>query len=159
MERTHMTIMSDLELTKPKIPGPGQYAFKPEGFWYAFGNSWVEWCQGNMEHWLKPYTYTFDLVEPNNILLIDSKDALMSFMDQFGDVYHSAWSLPYVKWDEVQKACDGVEFNPYLYGETRFKLHLTWYNGIDVSSGVIFNTDLVQNLKRHCTYELFSITK
>jgi hypothetical protein len=151
IERTHMTKNRSLQLTRKTSVDQKNSTFKPVGLWYGIGNAWIDWCMDEMPHWIAPYLYTFDLHPDINLLTVDSVEAIRSFTDRYET--HPWKEIPHwilIDWGRVCEEYDGIEFNPYLYN-MRFDIHHTWYNSIDVPSGVIFNTDMVVNLKRHYT--------
>ena len=145
MKRTHMTSEPELTLRKTKPVTQSGPCYKPKGLWYAIDNAWVDWCESEMPGWVQPYIYTFDILVDNNMLCLDTIELVRQFSKAYGrQVYRH---LREIDWVQVTKDYDGVEFNPYFYDQ-RFASDTLWYNGIDVPSGVIFNTDIVQNLKR-----------
>lgn len=154
-----MTDEPNLSLYKTHPVDQLNITFKAMGFWYAIGDAWIEWCRGEMEEWIDPYLYTFSFKEGSNILMLDTEKKVRQFHndyshDRFGLKQEFKLSFREMNWEQVNKDYDGVEFNPYFY-DLRFDFDLLWYNGIDVASGVIFNTDVVCNLERHKTKSFF----
>ena len=147
--RTHITKDRSLQLFRKTPKDQEQYSIKPVGFWYAIGSSWIDWCRSEMPRWMSPYLYTFDLAPEINLLVLDTPQSVRDFTNRYGS---SPWKeIPHWKaidWSMVCRDYDGLEFNPYLYS---LRMENLWYSGIDVPSGVIFNTDMVVNLKRNYT--------
>ena len=138
--RTHMTNLLDIQLIKVHPADQSKYSFKPKGFWYAIGNAWIDWCKSEMPDWINPYVYTINILTENNMLYLDSKESVILFTERYEKEI-----VPHYKgidWEQVNKDYDGVEFNPYFY-DIRFSFDHLWYSGIDVPSGVIFNTDII----------------
>lgn len=151
IERTHITKDRSLQLVRRTPADQENGALKPIGLWYGIGNAWIDWCLDEMPHWIAPYLYTFDLHPDIYLLKINTKGSIYEFTDRYGsspwkEILH--WKV--IDWGRICEEYDGIEFNPYLYS-MRFDMKCNWYNGIDVPSGVIFNTDMVLNLKRHYT--------
>lgn len=142
--RTHMTEEPNLKLIKAHPIDQTSHTFKPKGLWYAIGDAWVDWCKSEMPDWVAPYIYTFDILVENNMLCLNTRELVKKFSEQYGrEVFKH---LREINWKQVNKDYDGVEFNPYFYDQ-RFESDTLWYNGIDIPSGVVFNTDIIQNFK------------
>lgn len=149
---------SDRKLV-PRITHPADQEdryFKPEGLWYAMGLAWVKWCVSEMEHWVDGYTYTFELAKNNNMLFLQTPGAIQEFARDYAYVYdYGVIKIHNINWKRVNQDYDGVEFVPY-FRELRFGHDFMWYNGIDVPSGVIFNANIITNIKRHFTKSLLT---
>jgi hypothetical protein len=144
-QRTHMTDQENLELFNANPIDQSGKTFKPTGLWYAMGSSWVDWCSSEMPEWVQPYIYTFDILVETNMLYLNTRKAVRNFSTKYGWTLHR--HIRQIDWCQVNRDYAGVEFNPYFYDQ-RFSANSLWYNGIDVPSGVIFNTDIIRNFKR-----------
>jgi hypothetical protein len=111
------------------------YEAKPEGFWYAFGDSWIDLqkvsgaSSGNL-------LYEVDVSKANVLALKSLKD--------FDDLYNkfpkeAEMSGKYVDWDKVSKKYDGVEIQR-LHRDYK---EYDWYSFWDVPSGCIWNTSKI----------------
>ena len=150
-----MTNEAKLDLIKTDpIDQVGQF-LKPKGFWYAIGNAWIDWCASEMPDWIHRYFYVFSIKPGSNMLCIDRPQMIHEFSKRYG--VNTYYNLREINWIQVNKDYDGIEFNPYFYDQ-RFAIDSLWYNAIDVPSGVIFNTDIIQNLKRYKTNTIQIIT-
>lgn len=117
-----------------------QKTLKPEGFWYAIDNAWIEWCRSEMPEWEHEYLYEIILGPKTNLLYISNYKELIEFTND----YQVKTPEPFIgrcvnyniNWPLVAFKYDGIEINPYIY-EARFKL--LWYYGWDVASGCIWN--------------------
>jgi hypothetical protein len=110
---------------------------KPAGFWYGFGNSWIQWTKSEMPEWSGKYIYEVNIGNAN-VLKIDTYSKLLKFNDEF-----SAQSTPGISsidWAKVSKKYDGIEIVPYQ-NNARMNFKLLWYYGWDVASGCIWNLD------------------
>ena len=145
---THMTKDPNLVLRKAEPIDQIDKTFKPMGFWYAIGNVWIDWCTSEMPDWVASYIYTFDILVDNNMLYLNTRETVYEFSQKYGKQVYGHFRE--VDWQQVTEEYDGVEFNPYFYNQ-RFATDTLWYNGIDVPSGVIFNTDIILNINRHIT--------
>jgi len=114
---------------------------KPVGLWYGFGNTWLEWCQSEMPHWIGGLLYEIIIPSNKDILLMKTPKELKQFTEKYYDREMSKFSKTmkkwYIDWNKVASEYDGIEINPYVY-QMRFKLG--WYYSWDVGSGCIWNT-------------------
>ena len=141
--RTHMTSIQNLLLTKTTSSDQRSTDLKARGLWYAIDNAWLDWCASEMPHWIAKYVYTFEIKESANMLVLNTKEAVNTFAKEYGNELNRY--LHCIDWAKVNSEYDGIEFNPYFYA-MRFGPNTMWYNGIDVPSGVIFNTDIIVDL-------------
>ncbi len=140
-----MTNESSLKLIKIHPTNQNRHSFKSKGLWYAIGNAWLDWCKSEMPGWVTTYMYTIDISIKNNILHLNTRESVKKFSKQYGI---EVWGrLREINWEQVNEDYDGVEFNPYFYDQ-KFALDTLWYSGIDVPSGVIFNTDIIENMNK-----------
>jgi hypothetical protein len=112
---------------------------KPNGFWYGFGNEWIDWVRSEMPDWEGKYIYEVDIGN-TNVLKIDSHFDLMKFHRKYAERKQIARD-DLLDWSEVAKEYDGIEINPYQY-EARYQY--MWYYGWDVASGCIWNLNNVK---------------
>jgi len=113
---------------------------KPVGFWYGFGNSWLEWCQSEMPHWIGGLLYEIIIPSNKNILVMKTPKELKQFTEKYYDrdaMSNEGAKKWYIDWNRVALEYEGIEINPYVY-QMRFKLG--WYYSWDVGSGCIWNT-------------------
>ena len=112
---------------------------KPNGFWYGFGNEWIDWVRSEMPDWEGKYIYEVDIGN-TNVLKIDTHFDLMKFHRKYAERKQIARD-DLLDWSEVAKEYDGIEINPYQY-EARYQY--MWYYGWDVASGCIWNLNNVK---------------
>lgn len=112
---------------------------KPSGFWYGFGNEWIDWVRSEMPDWEGKYIYEVDIGN-TNVLKIDTHFDLMKFHRKYAERKQIARD-DLLDWSEVAKEYDGIEINPYQY-EARYQY--MWYYGWDVASGCIWNLNNVK---------------
>ena len=112
---------------------------KPKGFWYGFGNEWIDWVRSEMPDWEGKYIYEVDIGN-TNVLKIDTHFDLMKFHRKYAERKQIARD-DLLDWSEVAKEYDGIEINPYQY-EARYQY--MWYYGWDVASGCIWNLNNVK---------------
>jgi len=114
---------------------------KPKGFWYGFGDEWIDWVEMQMPEWRGDYIYKVD-INGSNMLLIKDYLGIKEFTDEYlskEQVYPGA--TYFVDWDRVALKYDGIEINPYI-GEAR--LEFEWYYFWDVATGCIWNLSKVE---------------
>lgn len=151
--------------------------FKPNGLWYSFanldGNSWISFCiQNEMYNEIdlnKNYLYKFNISKKyytifnKTILPIDFsiirirnfKD-LFFFTEKYGIIECKYLIIDWIKVKE--DGWSGIEFSPFfslytkIYYKNReknlkFLMKYLWYSSLDVSSGCIWNTELIKKIK------------
>lgn len=121
-----------------------QPTMKPRGFWYGFGNEWIEWVRGNMPEWEGNYLYEVD-IKHSNVLLIESYYDLVLF-DKTYAATASKHGFPRdpgeaIDWAAVSKKYDGVEIYPYERGNRH---QHSWYSTWNVASGCIWNLSHIE---------------
>lgn len=113
---------------------------KPKGFWYGFGNEWIDWVRSEMPDWEGKYIYKVD-IGSSNILKIESHMELMQFHRTYLVDKKKLTDNSMIKWSDVAKKYDGIEINPYQW-EARNQY--IWYYAWDVASGCIWNLENVK---------------
>ena len=145
-DRIHIT-------TKEKIghiDKQQQGGYKPNGFWYGFGFSWIHWVQGEMPEWEYPNVFKIDVKE-NSILQIKTVDALMQFHEKYKIPINGMdtslgdqWNF-YIDWRQVGRDYVGIEINPYQYS---LRHELMWSYGWDTESGCVWNSVGIEHIER-----------
>ena len=80
---------------------------KPKGFWYGFGNEWIDWVRSEMPDWEGKYIYEVDIGN-TNVLKIDTHFDLMKFHRKYAERKQIARD-DLLDWSEVAKEYDGIE--------------------------------------------------
>ena len=118
---------------------------KPNGLWYAKGNSWMEFVTEIMimaEYAKYVYAIGFD---KSKILSITSgrQAERVTYMFKDHELSRKA-NVSIVDWDRITKIGKaGVEFIPYERGYFSADYTMAWYLGIDVPSGCIWDTSIL----------------
>lgn len=138
-----------------------EHTFKPTGFWYGFGDSWIQWVRSEMPEWEGKYTYKI-YINTSNILRITNATDMKKFHDKYSksDAERNpirrsgsrpkpkipdSWAFPkMIYWQNVAYDYAGIEITPYL-SEFRMKDGYMWYYGWDVASGCIWRSDAITN--------------
>lgn len=105
---------------------------KPSGFWYGFGQSWIDWCKSEMPEWVGDYIYNVN-VNKSNVLRIKSYEELIQFDEQYAA---DTMGISQIDWRKVANEYDGIEIVPYQY---KARMEFLWYRGWDIASGCIWN--------------------
>jgi len=108
---------------------------KPAGMWYGCGDSWIDWLEREMPHWLEASNYLYEIELGEGILKISTDEEFTQFEKEFLNI-KTMFGGHAVNWPEVAKKYNGIEICPYNYNR-RFKSN--WYYGWDVASGCIWN--------------------
>ena len=110
---------------------------KPAGFWYGFGNEWIDWVRTEMSSKFSgDYIYNVD-VSKCKLLKIDSHMELMIFTRHYNSPASQVVGDK-LDWKTISTRYDGIEINPYQ-DEARYQY--LWYYGWDVASGCVWNLD------------------
>jgi hypothetical protein len=130
-----VTIKKDVRIhmsKTPKILEKKKYTqvdgMKPNGFWYGFGEEWIDWTKTEMPEWVGKYIYEVKI--PNNVLKITSYKELLQFNEEFKT------EQIMIDWKKVASKYDGIEIVPY---QQKARMNLLWYYGWDIASGCIWN--------------------
>ena len=113
---------------------------KPHGFWYGFGNEWIDWTRYEMPNWVGKYIYKVD-IDKSNILEIKTRMDLMVFTRQHQSLKNVTGEGDAIDWDVISKKYEGIEINPY---QQEARTQYIWYYGWDVASGCIWNLNKVK---------------
>ena len=136
----------------------GECYKKPNGLWYGFGDSWLDWCKGEMPEWVGEYFYFVDTGESNILVLRDICD-VVSFYKKYSvdkleyvDIGWMEFGNP-IDWRRISEEYDGIEIPNYLWN---CRMNHSWYYTWDVASGCIWNLDQVsislkKEKKKLCT--------
>lgn len=161
--RTHLTLKPNLDRKKFRGLREQRVDGKPLGLWYGFGDSWIEWCQGEQPDWLTPYIYEIVLRE-DKIFKVNGEGEL----DKFEETYAIPDPLmakfanePLFKSDIgrydkidynklVAEGWYGLEINPYLWSR---RLSRMWYYGWDCASGCVWNKRGVVDIRLFGRYD------
>jgi len=121
---------------------------KPEGLWYAFGRSWIDWRlapsdRGTDDCNLHPL---FELnVDTDNFIKLTCLKDIRRFHDIFGCIDTiTGYPDVTIDWVRVAAQYDGIEISPY----DSHCCDLHWYKTYDIASGCIWNLKTIKNIIR-----------
>lgn len=118
---------------------------KPDGFWYGFGNEWIDWTETAGPNYQGDYVYEVD-INGSNILQIKDYSEITVFTKEYGSDKQIAPGIIFnIDWPKIELRYDGIEINPYIR-QARNDTKTLWYYGWDVASGCIWNLEKV-NIK------------
>ena len=119
---------------------------KPNGLWYAKGNSWMEFVRTELVEMTEDAKYVYAIgFDKSKILSITSGRQAERVTYMFKDYKLSRKAnISIVDWDRITKIGKaGVEFIPYERGYFSPDYSMAWYAGIDVPSGCIWDTSIL----------------
>ena len=59
-DRVHASVDLPVDILLRRYGTPRQpRGPKPKGFWYAFGNEWIDWVNSDMPQWKSKYSYYY----------------------------------------------------------------------------------------------------
>lgn len=115
---------------------------KPDGFWYGFGDEWIDWTEIAGPGYKGEYVYEID-INGSNILQIKDHSELIEFTEEYKSNRQIYPKIIFsIDWPRIELKYDGIEINPYI-GQSRHNIKTIWYYGWDVASGCIWNLDKV----------------
>ena len=119
---------------------------KPNGLWYAKGNSWMEFVRTELAEMAEDAKYVYAIgFDMDKVLSIKSGRQAERVTYMFKDYKLSQRAnVSIVDWDRITKIGKaGVEFIPYDRGYFSADYTMVWYSGIDVPSGCIWDTSIL----------------
>ena len=118
-------------------------SIKPDGLWYSFGNEWQKFAKSSKLGSKHAYhsVYKIDL-QDSKILSISNESELKKFTKEY-----LSENRFYIKWANVAKKWDGIEFPKYLW-RVGLPMKYLWYSTLDVASGCVWNTNSILNVTK-----------
>ena len=119
---------------------------KPNGLWYAKGNSWMEFIRTEMADMAEDAKYVYAIgFDKSKVLSITSGRQAERVTYMFKDYELSQKAnVSIIDWNKITKiGKGGVEFMPYERGYFSADYTMAWYLGIDVPSGCIWDTGIL----------------
>ncbi len=116
---------------------------KPDGFWYGFGDKWIDWAECAGSEYMGKYVYEVD-INGSNTLQIKNYSEIIEFTKEYKSIEQIIPGIIFfIDWPRMEHIYDGIEINPYI-GQARTKEKTIWYYSWDVPSGCIWNLDKVK---------------
>lgn len=116
---------------------------KPEGFWYGFGDEWIDWTEMAGPERKGNYIYEVD-INGSNILQIKDYQEITKFTKEYESYKQIIPGKIFsIDWSKIDRRYDGIEINPYI-DQARLDDRFLWYYGWDVASGCIWNLEKVK---------------
>lgn len=121
-------------------------SMKPRGFWYSLGTEWLEWVRNEEPHWEYQFLYEL-IIDKSKLFIINDSNDLTDFIANYLIPRNSSNSYNYfelnkIDWYKLAKEYSGIEFRNYKKSyqlQIKYVSIPTWYDGIDVSSGCIWD--------------------
>jgi hypothetical protein len=148
MKRLHMSNSEEINLNK--VYHLKEYAFKPNGLWYAENNEWFRWCHSEMPHWIKPNIFELD-IDMSKILVLSNVRGLKLFNYAYSKSISG--DLQMIDWAKVQKEYKGIEIRNYydLKWNHDLREFNIWFYGWDVPGGCIWDLSAIRRIKKYST--------
>ena len=116
---------------------------KPEGFWYGFGDEWIDWTEMSGPERKGNYLYKVD-IDGSKILQIKDYSEIIEFTKEYmSDKQLMPGIIFSIDWPRIELKYDGIEINPYIH-QARLIDKFIWYYSWDVASGCIWNLEKVK---------------
>lgn len=116
---------------------------KPDGFWYGFGNEWIDWTETVGPERKGEYIYEVH-INDSNILQIKDYQQFIAFTKEYKSKKQIIPEIIFsIDWSRIEFKYDGIEINPYI-DEAHDEHKYLWYYTWDVPSGCIWNLNNVK---------------
>ena len=115
---------------------------KPIGLWYGIGSSWVDWIRYNQPSWEKDFIHMVN-VDLSKMKVIRNSTQLIEFHNEY--FIKDEYGTNTIDWSKVAQKYSGIEIAPSI---VKYYSELDWYYGWDVSSGCIWNSDAIKDIKK-----------
>jgi len=116
---------------------------KPDGFWYGFGDKWIDWAEVAGPEYMGEYVYEVD-TNGSKILQIKNYSEITEFTKEYKSNEQIVPGIIFsIDWSRIELKYDGIEINPYI-GKIRHDHKTLWYYTWDIASGCIWNLDKVK---------------
>jgi|1_EtaG_2_1085319.scaffolds.fasta_scaffold07918_4 hypothetical protein len=134
---------SHLDLESNYVQRKGE--LKPSGIWYGCGTTWLDFIDAQMSGPGKDDTQIWSLkIDMSKVKQLIDPLEIADFTRRYKDVNLYIKTLQKnPDWTSVASSFDGIECCPYPVGGWEFRYNYTWYYGIDMSSGCIWNTSAI----------------
>ena len=143
-----------------------KYSDKPTGFWYSIDTLFdktngLTFNITNTNHCCYIYKldipdkhYTKSLNDKNKILILNTINRINRFIEKYKYKKPVILKNPsdeyfYINWKEVARDFVGIEFNPFFVDYDQ----CSWYSGVDLSSGCIWNKDIITKYTKLYAYK------
>lgn len=130
------------------VPSEDRPIGKPDGFWYAFGDSWLYFTSHSMTGRYDASQHAYKVVvDKSKIISIHNQDMLDDFNNEFS-FETDMRQFPYlIDWGKVSQRYSGFEIP--CYDDINFQeiRRNRWLYLWDVPSGVIWNPNAVLKIK------------
>lgn len=143
MKRIINTHSKEIDLTRTYAQG---HDIKPKGLWYGIDNEWLDWCEGNMEEWIKNEIIELD-VDLSKMLILETPDQLKAFSDKYSYEIIPHSTIKYIDWAKIAQDYSGIEIRNYydLKYYDQFMRWEVWFMAWDVSSGCIWDLSIIKS--------------
>ena len=116
---------------------------KPNGFWYGFGNEWIDWTETAGPERKGKYIYEV-YINDSKILQINDDQQFIEFTKEYKSRKQIIPEIIFsIDWPRIEFKYDGIEINPYI-DHARNDIKAFWYYSWDIASGCIWNLNNVK---------------
>jgi hypothetical protein len=142
------TVLIPYEFDISKVGGQQQFHVKPNGLWYGFGTSWMDFAQQatGIQHMydesdylyeIQVQTTTIDNPDPNKVLRMTSSQEVNSFLQKYPAQRVGQFKM--LDWAQVANDFAGIE----LLDEADSS-----FGGWDIDSGCVWNPAAISGVQQ-----------
>jgi hypothetical protein len=132
-------------------------SIKPNGLWMSEGYkheegsiTWIDWNLGEMPDTIDPMkceAFYIIKIKDDKIINITNKDEFIAFENTYFETrQEKGRQYTGINWKKVADNYSGISISPYR-NDMRNASKKDWYNGWDVSSQCIWNSDAIDSIK------------
>ena len=122
-----------------------RYNFKPVGLWVSVKGErdWPWFCEREEFRCESLRVRSVVTLEESvNVLTLKTVNEIWAFDARFG---RDSYGIRQIDWGQVKKRYDGIIIAPYQWS-LRLDNKISWYYPWDVSSGCIWNLDVIESV-------------
>lgn len=154
MKRIHYASDNKLEpvnVSQQKNQTVKNFSLKPHGLWYSINDEWEQWCR-DQEFRLNELKNKFELILHEDKIITLTMSQLYAFIKKYkvkvDDSVPQCLANKMINWGKVSETYSGIEIIGFDHSATLMVPELDAFYGWDVSSGCIWNTDAIKEIRQ-----------
>ena len=130
-------------------PQEDEPLLKPNGLYYSYGTTWIDWVKDNEPDWEGDDVYYLD-TNDSKILKLNTLEDIVEFGQTYGVKYEGRKNILRINWKEVSKKWSGIEIGQLVddHFSTISLYREPWYEAWGVGQGCIWGEGVVRALSK-----------